>query len=209
MYLKDLEGSPKPAYDMTEDPKLVRSWEAGRDFAEQNPLSFVPQAVGEFEDWVKSVVEAFAHGLKERGGWKVLWYKGRPRGETIVQEFFKSSAIHYCRANHIDLTPEANAGRGPVDFKFVQHWHARALVEVKLTNNSKYWDGLQKQTVQYLKSEELKTAFFVSVGYRDDDFEEERMDRVRSVAADVSQRANQSISPIFVDARPQSSASRL
>jgi hypothetical protein len=208
-YLEQLEEEPKPAYDLEEDPKLVKSWEAGRDFANRNPLSFVPQTTHEFDEWVRSVVEAFAHGLKERGGWKVLWYKGRPRGENIVQEFFKSTAIHYCRANRIDLTPEANAGRGPVDFKFVQNWDARALIEVKLTNNSKYWDGLQKQTVQYLKSEELDTAYYVSVGYYDKDFEKDRMDRVREVAADVSKRSGRTIEPVFVDARPQPSASRL
>jgi hypothetical protein len=84
----------------------------------------------------------------------------------------------------------------------------QALVEVKLANNSHYWDGLQEQTVQYLESEEVNVGFYATVCFTDKDVEQERRDRVES-AERVTQESAKTITPIFVDASPKRSASKL
>jgi hypothetical protein len=209
-YLKSLESRPKPAYDVERDPEFrVRWYESGRDFAQNHPLSYVPQSPDGFPHFVRSMIGSFAHGLEESDAWRLLWNDSRPRGERDVQALFRSTVLHYCRANGIVLSSESNAGRGPVDFKFAADWHAQALVEVKLASNSHYWDGLQQQTVQYLKSEEVQVGFYVTVCFTDADFRSERRDRVARVAESVSDQAGKEIIPVFVDAAPKTSASKL
>jgi hypothetical protein len=209
-YLENLEEHPKDPYDLDRDPALeVRWYELGAQLAAQTPLAFVPRSPTDFRRFIESIVQSFTHNVEEQDGWLLLWNDGRPRAERIVQALFRSTVIHYCRANDIDLTGEANAGRGPVDFKFSQGWQRRALVEVKLTNNSSYWHGLERQTPQYMRSEEIECGYFLSVGFRDPDFEKERLERVRRVAAGVAQNVSYSIEPLFVDARRKPPASRV
>lgn len=209
-YLKSLEKDPKPAYDVEADPQFLTSWyEEGRELATHNPLSVIPNDIGGFAAFVKAIIDSFTHGLEQSDVWRLLWNGSRPRGEKDVQALFRSTVLHYCRAHKIVLSAESNAGRGPVDFKFAGGWHAQALVEVKLASNSKYWDGLQEQTVQYLKSEEVKVGFFVTVCFTEKDFEKERQERVRDVAKRVSKETGKTIHSVFVDAAPKKSASKL
>ena len=43
---------------------------------------------------------------------------GTRKRESAAQLVFFGIASSYCAANDLDITPEANSGRGPVDFKF-------------------------------------------------------------------------------------------
>lgn len=209
-YLRSLEAEPKEPYDIEVDPDhRVRWWEDGGKIASRHPLSFVPEQPAEFPAFIEAIINSFAHGLEESDSWRLLWNGGRPRGEKHVQTLFRSTVLHYCRANHVDLGGETNAGRGPMDFKFVANWQARAGVEIKLTSNSGYWDGLKNQLPQYLRSEELKLGYFVSVGFREADFTPERMDKVRAAVEVASKDSSKDLRVIFVDAQPKKSASKL
>jgi hypothetical protein len=137
-----------------------------------------------------------------------LWVEGKPRKERYAQALLRTFVVRVCKDNDVDLTAEANAGRGPVDFKFSKGWNQRALAELKLTNSSRYWHGLESQTPQYLISEGIKCGYFVSVGFRDVDFTKERLDQVRQAAAAMSKRESFEVIPIFVDARKKDSASK-
>jgi hypothetical protein len=117
--------------------------------------------------------------------------------------------VGYCKAHNIDLTRESNAGRGPVDFKFSRGWKRRALVEIKLANNTRYWDGLMKQTPQYMRSEGINCGYFLTVQFTDEDLSRDRVSRVEDAARKVSEDRGYEVTPIFVDARPKPSASKL
>lgn len=138
----------------------------------------------------------------------LLWVDDKPRKERYVQAMLRTAVWRVCKAHHVDFTGEANAGRGPVDFKFSKGWKRRALAEVKLTNSTQYWHGLQEQTPQYMTSEGIKCGYFLSVGFRDQDFKNERLDRVRKAAETVSSKTGYKVTPIFVDARRKQSASK-
>src|SRR5690606_38322284 len=133
-------------------------------------------------------VEAFAHYVEHQDGWELLWTGKVPRRERHVQQLFRGSAIHYCRANDIDLTGEANAGRGPVDFKFARGWVARGLVEIKLMSSSHFWDGLLEQTPTYEVAEESKAAVLVAIAYTDDEMKADRLHKVRRAADMASEK---------------------
>lgn len=209
-YMREREAQEKKPYDIEEDPLLrTKTYELGRSLARDNPLSFKPESPDEFQRFVDALIAAYSHGIEESDGWRLLWDKERFRPESACQSLFRFAASHYCRANGIDMTSEANAGRGPVDFKFVQNWEARALIEMKLASNSGFWHGLTKQTVQYLKSEELKHAFFVCICFENRHFDPVFRGEVKNMAAATSRAYDVTVKPVFIDARPKASASKI
>ncbi|WP_158687573.1 hypothetical protein [Streptomyces sp. AA1529] len=209
-YMIEQESLPKDPYDVESDPLLrTTTYEHGREIAKRSPLSFVPTQSEDFPRFVEAMIGSYAHGIEQSDGWRLLWKDGRFRSESVCQSLFRFTASQYCRANKIDMTAEANAGRGPVDFKFVQNWGARVLIEMKLASNSQFWHGLTKQTVQYLTSEELEYAFFVCMCFEDGHFDAEFRNEVKAVSEVTSKAHGVAIEPVFIDARQKVSASKL
>jgi len=209
-YLADLEGKAHRPYPVAEDPRLLTTWyERGADVVRRSPLAFVADSPEEFPKFVLTVVEAFAHYVEHQDGWELLWHGRRPRKERAAQQLFRGSAIHYCRANDIDLTGESNAGRGPVDFKFSKRWSARAIVEMKLMGSSALWDGLLSQMPTYAIAEETKAAVFVAIAYTDDEMKPDRVQKVRRAAEIASETHGVAIEVVVIDTRPKESASNV
>ena len=113
-----------------------------------------------------------------------------------------------CEATDVDMSREANAGRGPVDFKFSAGWRRRALIEVKLLSSSKLRQGAQAQLPQYLASEQVSCAYYMCVGFTDRDLHPERLAAVRDMCSRHQDRSGLLVIPRFIDARPKASASR-
>lgn len=208
-YVLALESRPKEPYDIEADEDLRVKWyEYGQEIVETVDFGAAPDREEAFCDFVGSLLATFRRYIEEEGGWDMLWAAGNPRPERTVQRLFRGILIHYCRANDIDLSGEPNAGRGPVDFKFSQGWSARALVEVKLTNNTSYWHGVKEQLPTYMRAEGIKCGYFLSVSFRKQDFAMDRRQRVRDVAKHVSEELGIRIESSFVDARRPPPASR-
>ncbi|MGH6987159.1 MAG: hypothetical protein ACRED9_10030 [Caulobacteraceae bacterium] len=87
---------------------------------------------------------------------------GTPRREAFSQKLFFVVASSYCDANRIDVTPEAETGNGPVDFKF-SNGDFRIIVEIKLSTNSKVVHGYGTQTRVYGDAERAVRSYFVLV----------------------------------------------
>lgn len=207
-YMEQIERQPKTPYDIPVDPDLRVWWyEGGRDIAANISVG-APENEGDFHATVRAIVDAFAHSV-EQDTWRLLWDGDKAKGEKPAQSLFRSTVVHYCKANDIDLSGESNAGRGPVDFKFSAGWQKRALVEVKLASSTQFWHGLEKQLRTYMTAEEVHTGFFVVICYYKNDFGKERRDEIRNRASDVSNEFGVTLEPIFVDARPKPSASNV
>jgi hypothetical protein len=210
-YLSKMEEIIHQPYAVDDDPKyLLRWYQNGRKVAARSPLSFLPDSPDDFPKFVQAVLDAFAHHVEFQNGWELLWEGTRPVSERKVQRLFQGAAVHYCRANDVDLSPESNAGRGPVDFKFSKAWQARALVEMKLMSNSHFWDGILEQTKEYALAEEIKVVYFVAVAYEDNELKTERTEKIARAASMVGQRYPKvEVRPLIIDARPKESASNL
>ena len=72
-------------------------------------------------------------------------------------------ALSYCEANDLDITPEAETGRGPVDFKFSHGLQRRVLVEIKLSTNTHLKKGYTKQLKIYNESENPISSYYVVI----------------------------------------------
>jgi hypothetical protein len=96
-----------------------------------------------------------------------------------------------------------------MDFKFSQSWSRKAIVELKLAKNSRYWPGIRSQVVKYVKAEDVPCGFFLSIQFTKNDLEKVRTDRLNDAAKQASNDSGRTIKSKLVDARPQKPASKL
>jgi hypothetical protein len=112
---------------------------------------------------VETIVEQFRHLIEERDLWRELYTgDGKPRFEKTAQRLFYIAALSYCKANNLDITPEAETGRGPVDFKFSTGIDARILVEIKLSPNQ-IVSGFKKQLQIYNTAEQAFASWYIVI----------------------------------------------
>jgi hypothetical protein len=154
------------------------------------------------------MIRQHKHYIEENGGWKLLWNDNWiPKSEKAAQLLFLGIIKHYCKANDIDVSPEPNIGRGPVDFKVSHGYSFRALIELKLARNTKFWNGLKKQLPTYMEAEKVKHGYFVIVICSDTDID--RLKDIRKAIRDVT-TTGLVIQYFTVDARTEKpSASKL
>jgi len=209
-FVKRFEKRPPAPYDLDRDPRGRTRWyEAGLRLAAMTRAVDGPSGAKDFCKFVEELCKEFVWSTEQREGWRLLWNSdGTQRAESAVQQLFHVAMLGYCKSHDIDLSPESAAGRGPVDFKFSQGWKRRAIVEVKLANNSNFWHGLSTQIKTYMLAEGIRCGYFLAVQYTDNDLSRERIKRVRDKAKQVGEECGYTIRPIFVDARPKRSASK-
>jgi hypothetical protein len=106
--------------------------------------------------------ERFAH-LVEHNALSTLLYtgSGKLRHERFAHILFYAVADRFCDHYCIDITREANAGLGPVDFKLSRGSQARVLVEVKYSNNSRLIHGYTTQLDAYRRAEQPADAIYL------------------------------------------------
>lgn len=199
------------AYDVDADPRgLVRWEEAGREIANASPAPLAPRSQDEFEQWLTNLANSFKEAVEDNGLWRALWNEEstKPRTEKIAQVIARSTWIEHCRARDIDISREADCGRGPVDFKFTRGWQVRGLIEVKHISSTQFTHGAETQLPTYLRGEKARFGLYLCIGYRDHDFNEDRLALVRDACKTISNQGTTNILPVFVDARPKKSASK-
>jgi hypothetical protein len=208
-YVKFKETKKAEAYNLEKDPESYYRWYSlGKKVAKDNPLNVAPpQNVEEVMPTVINIVNNFRHYIELQKGYEILWVNHRPRSESVVQRIFMGIAAAYCKANDIDLSKEENLGSGAVDFKFSKGFNKKVLLETKLANNSKFWDGLTAQLPKYLESEQTKEGIYLVVAYRYNDLQ--RAKRISKLVSQINTDKNLNIKTAVIDARPKSSASQL
>jgi hypothetical protein len=162
----------------------------------------------EFLAAIHEMVDAFKQYVEQNRGWELLWNDGgTPRGETASQNLFLGTVVPYCRANDIDISREPNIGRGPVDFKTSKGMTLRALQEVKLAKNTKFWNGLRKQLPTYLKAERIREGWFIVIIQSEEDLK--RLSEIQNHMSDVARQTGLKLNYISVDSRRPKAASKL
>lgn len=205
------EGETIEGYDFDRDPDGVVQWEnAANTFTASHPLELSPpQTAEEFDAVIERIIEKFRLFIEEQRGWWLLWDGDKDKPELAPQLIFYGIGRNYCEANNIVIDPEADFGRGPVDFKFSNGYEHRAHLEVKKLHNGKFWNGLDLQLPTYMSSDEVQKGWFLAVRYRDgkqwDKRERDLSGRVRAAA----KRHGCDLRSVLVDARPKKSASKL
>ncbi|OCY54412.1 hypothetical protein [Acinetobacter pittii] len=111
---------------------------------------------------VKKICLHFKELIENNGLSKLLYDdKDKRKHESAAQLLFFGIACAYCHANNLDLSPEADAGRGPVDFKISAGASTKVLVEVKLSSNNQLAHGYEKQLPIYQKAEKSQKGIYL------------------------------------------------
>ena len=158
--------SPKP-YDMGSDPIGEIFWRRlAATLAEREPFTLKPPPCMDMTgviNVVDQIIEQFRFLIEDRRFSEELYNADKPRPEKAAQRLFYAVAYAYCKANNLDLTPEAETGNGPVDFKVASGFTGRVLVEIKLSTNGKAVHGYSRQLETYKTAEETLKGYYVLI----------------------------------------------
>lgn len=215
-YVDVVADRDRAPYDVAADPDLLVRWyEAGRKAGAETAAAAgalpQPEDADAFCAWVGTLIDRLTHAIENTDLWRALWNDdySKPRAEKIVQAVAGQVLVAHCEASDIDLSREANIGRGPVDFKFSAGWAKRALLEVKLMSSPKLNRGAEAQLPQYMLSERIACGYYVCVGFTDAEMEPVRLAAVEATCAAYTAASGYQVRARFIDARPKASASRL
>ena len=155
---------------------------------------------------VEQIIEQFRFLIEDRRFSEELYHAGESRPEKAAQRLFFAVAHAYCKANNLDLTPEADTGNGPVDFKVSKGFSGRVLVEIKLSRNSKLVEGYTRQLETYKTAEETVKGYYLIIDVGQMGGKAKRLIEIRNKTIARSEPA----SPvIFIDGSRRPSASKL
>jgi hypothetical protein len=173
------KNSQPKRYDFAEDRSGQVNWvwaakEQSYPIDLQLPMK---PTLNDVQAFVIKICNQFKDVVEKKGLWRLLYYNrdGRlmRKKEEAAQLLFYGVAVCYCdangMANDVDVSPETDAGRGPVDFKFSRGRRLRVLVEIKLSTNTRLVHGLTKQLPTYMESEGTDKGIYLIVDFRSHD----------------------------------------
>ena len=153
---------------------------------------------------VRDTISLFKRHVEAGNLWEELWIDEKPKKERASQLIYYAIADAFCKANDVDISPEANMGGGPIDFKFSSGYQARVLVEMKRSGGSVI-HGYEKQLEFYKDASQTDFAVFVIMDYGDLGRKLQEVQRIFDERIQAGERASQ----IFViDARKKLSSSK-
>lgn len=182
-----------------------------RDILNSKPEDFkvdakyeVEKGIDEIKRVVKDSIDMFKHHVENGNLWEELWIDGKPKRERAAQLFYYAISDCFCRANNVDISPEANMGGGPIDFKYSKGYSARVLVEMKRSGGTVV-HGYEKQLEIYKDASRTNHGFFVVIDYGDMGNKLEAIQKIRNERIARGEAASEII---VIDATPKASASK-
>ncbi|MCY4555150.1 MAG: hypothetical protein OXF79_01905 [Chloroflexi bacterium] len=167
LFLEIVQSVTPRHYDLISDPEGEVFWlDVSERIAREEPWELQTPATWSgtsVAGVVEKIIGRFKFLVEERRLSELLYCDGRPRRERSAQRLFFAVADAYCQANDLDLTPEADTGNGPVDFKVSRGFSGKTLVEIKLSVNKKLVRGYTKQMEAYRIAEETASGFYVVI----------------------------------------------
>jgi len=191
-------------YDFEKDPAGHYRWyeDAKEIFNEvKRPIIKEVSTLKELIEAVDLIIKYFKRGI-ENHMWKHSYeLDGTPKNEAYFQSLFLLIAEPLCAEKNIDVAPESDKGRGPVDFK-LSRGSENVTVEMKLTSNTNLAKGFKVQLPIYAKAEESKHSYFVVVKTTEVSTQLEKVEQL------VEDEESGNITLRVVNALPKESASK-
>lgn len=164
--IQEIRGTVPTSYDLVKDERGLLLWtELAYKIGSDEPLLIKKpksNSLASLNNVVITIIKQFIFLTENRDLWKVLHESPSRKIEKVAQTLFFAVAYSYCKANNLDITPEAETGNGPVDFKFSSGEHPKILVELKLSKND-VQKGYTTQLPIYASAECADEAHYVVV----------------------------------------------
>jgi len=153
---------------------------------------------------VQDTIALFKRHVENGNLWEELWIGNKPKKERASQLIYYAIADAFCKANNLDISPEANMGGGPIDFKFSKGYEARVLVEMKRSSGTVI-HGYEKQLEFYKAASQTDYAVFVIINYGGLGDKLRKIRYIREARLKRSERASE---VVVIDATKKASASK-
>lgn len=159
----------------------------------------------EFESIIDNIIKDIKFYTEQRGLHKTL------RKEKIIEDDFQK--IFYiiinekCRAYDLDVSCEADSGRGRIDFKVSKGREYRCLIEFKLDKNGCFESNFNFQLSTYLNSEDVYMGVFLLFIHNDLTYG--KIESYIERAYELSKEYNKLIKFKYIDLRVKKSASKI
>ena len=153
--------------------------------------------------FVLETIQHFKHHVENGNLWEELWMGVKPKKERASQLIYYAIADCFCMANDVDISPEANMGGGPIDFKFSKGYNARVLIEMKRSSGT-VKHGYEKQLEIYKDASKTNYGIFVVMNYGDLGNKLTQIQKIRKSRIDNGEQASDII---VIDATKKESAS--
>ncbi|WP_073973280.1 hypothetical protein [Erythrobacter donghaensis] len=171
----------------------------------KTPVHFdLSKGPDEVERVALAAIELFKHHVENGNLWEELWIDGSPKRERAAQLLFFAIADAFCKANNIDISPEANMGGGPVDFKFSAGYKCRVVVEMKRSTGT-VKSGYEKQLEIYKAAAQTNRGIFVIMDFGRMGAKLRQITRIQQIRLD---RGEQASKIVVIDAKRKISASK-
>ncbi len=184
-----------------------------RRIASAEPLNLAKYAkrkltLDEAQDVIRKIIEQFKTLVEKKGLWKELWNEKatRARLEKAMQRLFYAVAVAYCEANDLDISPESDAGCGPVDFKFSNGSKIKILAELKRSSNPRLPDGYTKQLEAYKQAESTTRAFYIIIDIGG--LSPAKLRDLSNAKSEQQKKGLHASEIVYIDGMPQKSASK-
>jgi len=164
-----------------------------------------PIEIAQEKDSYSATIEICTHFkrlIEECKGYELLYDGEKSRSEKTVQKALHLTAYYYCIANNLDLSPEPNAGRGPVDFK-ISRGNDKTIIEIKLTSNGDTVHGFETQLEEYSKAENTDKKVFLMI----DNGHPIRARKVIKLFEEKKETGEDTATVFLISAQPKQSAS--
>ena len=110
----------------------------------------------------RAIINIFKDWVENNRGWALIQDVQSQKREKAIQRFIYLGAKHYVENNKLDISCEADEGRGPVDIK-LSKGADKTLAEIKLSSNSQYLHGYEVQIKEYGKAEQTQNLVYVFI----------------------------------------------
>ena len=150
------------------------------------------------------IISTFKNWIENQKGYTILECIDTRNQEKIIQRTLHGTASYYCKINNLDISPESNTGRGPVDFK-ISRGDDKTVVEIKLTSNQETVHGFEIQIEEYAKSEGAENKIFLLI---DNGRSSNRIKKVEESYENRKKTGENPATVIVIDAKPKESASK-
>jgi len=155
-------------------------------------------------DLVRDTINMFKHHVENANLWEELWTGNKPKKERAAQLIYFAIADSFCKAHNVDISPEANMGGGPVDFKFSKGYNTRVVVEMKRSCGS-VAHGYDRQLEIYKDAARTNFGIFVVMDYGNLGAKLTKIKMKRNQCLAKNEPASEII---VIDARKKASASK-
>jgi len=170
--------APPTPYDYDSDPNNAASLDpiarevVGEPARELTGLSQMERV----EACVRETIGHLREGIEQNRLSDVLYDDSKePRKEAVAQRLIYAIAKIFANIYDVDLSREANAGPGAVDFRFTVGYKARLIVEVKLSTNPRIKEGYYEQLPAYAKAENIERMILLVLRVSADDSSTNRL----------------------------------